>query len=140
MGGDRISRALSQELSRLGVQVLETQELADAQTLGGTELRREPSSSTMRNFPEEVGRFVRLVRLEGQCPLYVLTDSTDPTLVLNLLDIGANDVFGPTHEFDLMAARVNHAIRNQARQGSSGRRALGQDNSQPPSRSSPSWI
>jgi hypothetical protein len=46
----------------------------------------------------------------------VLTDSTDPTLVLNLLDIGANDVFGPTHEFDLMAARLNHAIRNQARQ------------------------
>jgi hypothetical protein len=42
------------------------------------------------------------------------------------LDIGANDVFGPTHEFDLMAARLNHAIRNQARLASAGTGNSGQ--------------
>ncbi len=66
------------------------------------------------------------MRLDGNVPLYVLTDSTDPTLVLNLLDIGANDVFGPTHEFDLMAARLNHAIRSQARQAAPGQAGSGQ--------------
>jgi len=125
VGKERISRALSQELSRLGCQVLETSDLPDAQTL----IERSPPGAIVidhADFPEEVGHFVRLVRLEGSVPLYVLTDSTDPTLVLNLLDIGANDVFGPTHEFDLMAARLNHAIRNQARLGMNGRAKTGQ--------------
>jgi CheY-like chemotaxis protein len=125
VGRERISRALSQELSRLGVQVIETDDLADAQGM----VERSPPGAVVidhTEFPEEVGRFVRLVRLEGSVPLFVLTDSTDPTLVLNLLDIGANDVFGPTHEFDLMAARLNHAIRNQTRQAANGRRAPGQ--------------
>jgi CheY-like chemotaxis protein len=125
VGGERISRALSKELSRLGCQVVETQDLADAQTLA----QRSPPGAIVidhAEFPEEVGRFVRIVRLDGNIPLYVLTDSTDPTLVLNLLDIGANDVFGPTHEFDLMAARLNHAIRSQARQATTGQAGSGQ--------------
>ncbi len=119
VGGERISRALSQELARLACQVVETADLVDAQTL----VERSPPGAIVidhAEFPEEVGQFVRVVRLDGSVPLFVLTDSTDPTLVLNLLDIGANDVFGPTHEFDLMAARLNHAIRNQARQAPSG--------------------
>jgi len=45
---------------------------------------------------------------------------------LNLLDIGANDVFGPTHEFDLMAARLNHAIRNQAKLAPAAQSGTGQ--------------
>jgi DNA-binding response OmpR family regulator len=125
VGGDRISRALSQELSRLGVEVVEIQALSDARRF----VEETPPGAIVidqAEFPEEVGRFVRLVRLEGACPLYVLTDSMDPTLVLNLLDIGANDVFGPTHEFDLMAARLNHAIRNQARQENQGSAVPGQ--------------
>jgi len=114
VGEERIARALSQELSRLGLQVIETQDLADAQTL----IERSPPGAVVidhTDFLDDVHNFVRLTRLDGNLPVYVLTDSTDPTLVLNLLDIGANDVFGPTHEFDLMAARLNHAIRNQGR-------------------------
>ena len=125
VGGERISRALSQELSRLGCKVVETADLVDAQTLA----ERSPPGAIVidhADFPDEVGQFVRVVRLDGNVPLFVLTDSTDPTLVLNLLDIGANDVFGPTHEFDLMAARLNHAIRSQARQASTGTAGSGQ--------------
>lgn len=125
VGGDRIFRALSQELSRLGVQVVEERGLADA----GKYVEESPPGAIVidqAEFPEDVGRFVRLVRLEGAYPLFVLTDSTDPTLVLNLLDIGANDVFGPTHEFDLMAARLNHAIRNQAKREAPGGAPPGQ--------------
>ncbi len=125
VGGDRISRALAQELSRLGCQVVETADLVDAQTLA----ERSPPGAIVidhADFPDEVGQFVRVVRLDGNVPLFVLTDSTDPTLVLNLLDIGANDVFGPTHEFDLMAARLNHAIRSQSRQASTAQSGSGQ--------------
>lgn len=125
VGGDRISRALSPELSRLAVQIEESRDLVDAQTMA----EQTPPGAIVvdhAEFPDEVDRFVRMIRLDGGVPLYVLTDSKDPTLVLNLLDIGANDVFGPTHEFDLMAARLNHAIRNQAKQTQSGRGTSGQ--------------
>jgi DNA-binding response OmpR family regulator len=125
VGRERISRALSGELTRLGCKVVETDDLADAQAM----VERSPPGAVVidqAEFPEEVGRFVRIVRLDGNVLLYVLTDSTDPTLVLNLLDIGANDVFGPTHEFDLMAARLNHAIRSLARQMGPGRGGSGQ--------------
>ncbi len=125
VGKERINRALSGELTRLGCKVVETEDLADAQAM----VERSPPGAIVidhAEYGEEVGRFVRIVRLDGNVLLYVLTDSTDPTLVLNLLDIGANDVFGPTHEFDLMAARLNHAIRSLARQAGPGRGGSGQ--------------
>lgn len=124
VGRERISRALAQGLSRLGCQVIPTSDLVQAQFLA----ERSPPGAIVldqEEFPEEAERFVRLVRLDGSVPLYVVTDSTDPTLVLNLLDIGADDVFGPPHEFDLMAARLNHAVRSRARQ-TSGRDGAGQ--------------
>lgn len=124
VGKERISRALSPELTRLGCKVVETDDLTEAQAMA----ERSPPGAIVidhAEFADEVGRFVRIVRLDGNVLLFVLTDSTDPTLVLNLLDIGANDVFGPTHEFDLMAARLNHAIRSVARQVGPGRGGSG---------------
>jgi hypothetical protein len=46
--------------------------------------------------------------------------------VLNLLDIGVDDVFGPPHDFDLVAARVNRAIRSRRRHTVPGAAAPGQ--------------
>lgn len=74
-------------------------------------------------FGPEVGRFARVAKLGGNALLFVLTDSTDPALVLNLLDVGVDDVFGPPHDFDLIAARINRAMRSRATRAPTGTEA-----------------
>jgi hypothetical protein len=97
----------------MGCQVLTTEDLSDAQTLAQ---RRPPGAIVLDRdeFPGEVDRFSRVVKLDTPSLLFALTDATDPSMALNLLDIGVDDVFGPPHEFDLMAARINRAIRSRA--------------------------
>ncbi len=125
VGDERIERALAPALSRVGREVLVTGDLADAQTL--TE-RRPPAAIVVDHdhFPGQVDKFSRVTKLGGAVLLFVLTDSSDPSLVLNLLDVGVDDVFGPPHEFDLVAARINRAIRSRSQVGAAERPAAGQ--------------
>lgn len=114
VGGHRLSSQLGPELTGAGCQTVSTSELADAQTLAE---RRPPGAIVLdfEEFPPEGGHFAQLVRAAGPSFLFVLTDSTDPALVLKLLDIGVDDVFGPPHDFRLLAARINRAIRSKAK-------------------------
>ena len=114
VGGDRIDRALTPALGRVGREVITTDDLADAQTIAE---RRPPAAIVIdhEEFPTQVDKFSRVTKLGGAALLFVLTDSTDPSLVLNLLDVGVDDVFGPPHDFDLVAARINRAIRSRSR-------------------------
>jgi hypothetical protein len=79
--------------------------------------RRPPAAIVIDHdaFPTQVDKFTRVLKLDGNSLLFVLTDSSDPALVLNLLDVGVDDVFGPPHDFNLVAARVNRAIRSRSR-------------------------
>ncbi len=112
VGGERISRALAPGLARVACQTVLAEDLADAQTLAE---RQAPGAIILdhEEFPTQVERFARMATLDGSALLFVLTDSTDPSLVLNFLDIGVDDVFGPPHHFDLIAARVDRAIRSR---------------------------
>jgi DNA-binding response OmpR family regulator len=114
VGADRIDRALTPALGRVGREVITTDDLADAQTIAE---RRPPAAIVIdhEQFPTQVDKFSRVTKLGGAALLFVLTDSTDPSLVLNLLDVGVDDVFGPPHDFDLVAARINRAIRSRSR-------------------------
>ncbi len=125
VGGERISRALVQGLTRVGCQPVVTEELADAQTMAE---RRAPGAIILDRevFPSQVERFTRVAKLDTDSLFFVLTDSTDPSLVLNLLDIGVDDVFVPPHDFELMSARVNRAIRSRAKHRPGGRGGAGQ--------------
>lgn len=125
VGDERIERSLGPALSRVGREVLVSGDLADAQTL--TE-RRPPAAIVVDHdhFPGQVDKFSRVTKLGASVLLFVLTDSSDPSLVLNLLDVGVDDVFGPPHEFDLVAARINRAIRSRSRVGAAERPAAGQ--------------
>lgn len=113
VGGDRVSRALTPALARLGATALPAHDVASAQRLVD---EHGPSAIVMDHaiFGSEVDRFGRVVKLGSPTPLFVLTDSTDPALVLNLLDVGVDDVFGPPHDFDLIAARINRGMRSHA--------------------------
>lgn len=114
VGAERIDRALTPALGRVGREVITTDDLADAQTIAE---RRPPAAIVIdhEQFPTQVDKFSRVTKLGGAALLFVLTDSTDPSLVLNLLDVGVDDVFGPPHDFDLVAARINRAIRSRSR-------------------------
>lgn len=114
VGAERIDRALTPALGRVGREVITTDDLADAQTIAE---RRPPAAIVLdhEQFPTQVDKFSRVTKLGGAALLFVLTDSTDPSLVLNLLDVGVDDVFGPPHDFDLVAARINRAIRSRSR-------------------------
>jgi len=126
VGGERVGRALAPALARVGRESLVSNGLADAQTVVQ---RREPTAILIdREVLEDgVDRFIRVAKLGADPLVFVLTDSTDPALVLNLLDVGADDVFGPPHDFDLVAARVNRAIRSRSRT----RRARGSGDDHP---------
>lgn len=55
----------------------------------------------------DLTRVCRMLRVDRRVLLFVLTDEADPALVLNLPDLGVDDVFGPPHDFDLVAARIH---------------------------------
>ncbi|MGE0159672.1 MAG: DUF4388 domain-containing protein [Gemmatimonadales bacterium] len=115
VGSDRIVRALSPAFERVACEVKTVDDL----TLAQTTIEREPPAATVVDhqiFGDAVSKFSRIVKLGGRSLLFVLTDSADPVLVLNLLDIGVDDVFGPPHDFDLVAARISRAIRSRPRE------------------------
>lgn len=122
IGGERIERALTPALLRVGRDVVTTNDLSDAQAMIE---RRAPAAIVVDHteFPAQIDKFTRVTKLGTPTLLFVLGDSTDPSLVLNLLDVGADDVFGPPHDFDLVAARINRAIRSQTRRGTADRPA-----------------
>ena len=114
VGGDRISAALTPPLNRVGCQGLFTKDPNDALTL----VERQPPGALVIDhsaFPTQVELLARVAKLDSTALLFVLTDSTDPALVLKLLAMGVDDVFGPPHDVGVMAERVNRAIRGRAR-------------------------
>ncbi len=125
LGSDRIGRALVPALSRIGRETLLTSDLADAQTL----IERRPPAAIVvdhDHLPGQVDQFTRVTKLGGAVLLFVVSDSSDPSLVLNLLDVGVDDVFAPPHDFDLVAARINRAVRSRAHGGRTLRPSAGE--------------
>lgn len=117
-GGDRVLRTLSARLRRMGCRTLDTGDLDDAATLVE---RGAPAAVVVDDdvFRDGTAAFCRRAK-EAPVLIYVLTDSADASRTLALLDAGADDVFSPPHDFDLVAARVSRAVRARARGRSEG--------------------
>lgn len=113
VGGERIARALSPALSRVGSAVVHVQSGADAQT-SIQEVRPDAVVIDHEAFGADLEKISRVLRQDRSTLVFVLSDDADPALVLNLLDIGIDDVFGPPHDFDLVAARILRAMRARA--------------------------
>ena len=108
----RLERALEGPLKRLGIEARFAQTLDQAQsaleamTHGAIVLDHQ-------DLEDGIHRFARVSKLDGRMLLFVVSDSKDPTLVLNLLDAGVDDVFVPPHDFELIGARVKRALRSR---------------------------
>ena len=114
VGGAALVEALTSRLARAGCVPVATDDLADAQTMAQ---RRPPAAVVVEHdrFPGQVAAFSRVARLDTSLLLYVVTASPDPGLTLSLLDAGAEDVFTPPHDFDVITARITRALRASAR-------------------------
>jgi DNA-binding response OmpR family regulator len=114
VGAERIERVLAPALKRVGRDAFAAPTLAEAQTLVE---RRMPAALVIDGdeFSRDVAKFSRVTKLDGSALIFVLTDSSDPSRAMNLLEGGIDDVFTPPHDFDLISARVNRAVRARAR-------------------------
>lgn len=114
VGGERLERALAPSLGRVGRESFTTDTLAEAQALME---RHMPAALVIdgAEFPREVEKFSRVTKLDGSALIFVLTDVADPAIAMSLLEVGIDDVFTPPHDYDLIAARVNRAVRSRAR-------------------------
>lgn len=114
VGGPDLVEALTPRLGRAGCVPVSTDDLADAQTMAQ---RRPPAAVVVEHdrFPGQVAAFSRVARLDTPLLLYVVTAASDPGLTLSLLDAGAEDVFTPPHDFDVITARITRGLRAAAR-------------------------
>lgn len=112
IGSERLSRALVPALGRVGV---DASLVADGVEAQANIEAVDPHAIIIDHqaVEPEVERVCRIMSMD-QALVFVLTDDSDPALVLNLLDVGVDDVFAPPHDFDLMAARVLRGIRARA--------------------------
>ncbi|MEQ9568653.1 MAG: DUF4388 domain-containing protein, partial [Longimicrobiales bacterium] len=112
-GGERVLRTHSGRLRRMGCRTLDADDLDDAATHVD---RGAPAAVVVDDdvFRDDTGAFCRATN-EAPVLVYVLTDSADPSRTLALLDAGADDVFSPPHDFDLVAARISRAVRARSR-------------------------
>lgn len=113
VGGERIGRALGPALERVGGEVITAGDVSGAQS-AVEETRPNAIVVDHGALAKEVERVCRVLRVDRNALLFVLTDGTDPALVLNLLDLGVDDVFGPPHDFDVISARIHRALRARA--------------------------
>jgi CheY-like chemotaxis protein len=113
VGGERVSRVLAPALGRGGCEVVLIADGAEAQSRI-EEVRPHAVIIDHQAFGSALEKICRVLRMDRSTLVFVLTDESDPALVLNLLDVGVDDVFGPPHDFDLIAARVQRSIRSHA--------------------------
>lgn len=115
VGGNKVERALTPALTRIGCEVTRVADMASAQA-AAQEVRPDAVVVDHGELGADAERVCRVLRVDRSALIFVMTDTSDPALVLNLLDIGVDDVFGPPHDFEVMAARIQRAIRARAAQ------------------------
>jgi hypothetical protein len=114
VGESRLGPRLAPRLRRMGCRTVAARDLDDARVMVE---RRAPAAvvvgdESLGDSPSALGA----LGSEGEGALvYVVTEAAEPSRTLALLDAGADDVFGPPHDFDLVAARISRAVRARPR-------------------------
>ena len=118
VGGTRIDRTLAARLRRLGCRTIDATDVRDARTVVD---RRAPAALVLDDdaLQGDVAAFCRDLR-DDDVLVFVLCDTVEAARTLALLDAGADDVFAPPHDFDVVSARISRAIRTRARAGAGG--------------------
>ncbi len=109
------TRQLAAHLRRDGYSIVTIRGLSEAQHLYE---RRRPDVIVLDydGAPDRAIQFGRFVHQDGTTLLYAFTTSTKPSLVLNLLESGFDDVFTPPFNYGLISARIGKALAAKAKQ------------------------
>lgn len=104
------------KLRRCGFQTVHVDDLVEAQKMCE---RQAPAAILVHreSFPEKILRSSRLFKLNSNVLLYAFTTDTSPTITLDLLDAGFDDVFTQPFDFDIISARLTKSVRSMAGRG-----------------------
>jgi DNA-binding response OmpR family regulator len=109
-----VARDVSASFGRLGLRVVHKRSMADARPY----CEQLPPSAVMVDFAAlgmEATRLAVVLRLIPGLLMYALVDAADPSLTLDLIDMGFDDVLAPPHDFGIISARVTRSVRQAKR-------------------------
>ena len=109
-----MARDLSASFGRLGLRVVHKRSMADARPY----CEQLPPSAVIVDFAAlgmEAARLSVVLRLIPGLLMYALVDAVDPSVTLDLIDMGFDDVLPPPHDFGIISARVTRSVRQAKR-------------------------
>jgi DNA-binding response OmpR family regulator len=111
---DDISRQFTTRLTRAGFNTLHVKGMDEAKHLCD---RHPPVAIIIDHecYPRQIFQASNLFKLDTAVLLYAFARRNDPSLTLDLLDAGFDDVFIPPYDFDVIAARISKSLRGLSR-------------------------
>ncbi len=100
------------ELKRHGFRTVEIPDIAEVRHL----YERQHPDAVLVNYDSspalalELGRLVMQDSMGAGVALFALTASADPSLIMNLIESGFNDVFAPPFSNDVIVARISKTL------------------------------
>lgn len=111
---DEMATQFSSRLGRLGFHTLGLKDLVEAQRLCE---RRAPVAVLIDrdSYAEQTPHAARVLKLSSSVLIYAFTAENDPSLTLDLLDAGCDDVLSPPYNYDVITARLSKSISTLTR-------------------------
>lgn len=109
-----VARDLSASFGRLGLRVVHKRSMADARPY----CEQLPPSAVIVDFAAlgmEAARLSVVLRLIPSLLMYGLVDAADPSVTLDLIDMGFDDVLAAPHDFGIISARITRSVRQAKR-------------------------
>lgn len=111
---DDLVRDVATRFGRQGLHVVPKRNMADARPFCET----SAPAAVVVDFATlgmEAARLSVVLRLIPNILLYALVEANDPSITLDLIDAGFDDVLAPPLDFDVVAARISRATRSARR-------------------------
>ncbi|MCZ6767287.1 MAG: DUF4388 domain-containing protein [bacterium] len=107
---DSLTKKFESHLSASGFSTFIVDDLAEAHDLCK---RQTPAALLIHreSFPDEISHAIRFFKLNSAVLLYAITKTSDSSVILDLLDMGFDDVFSHPYDFEIIAARISKSVR-----------------------------
>lgn len=109
-----VARDLSASFGRLGLRLVHKRTMEEARPY----CEQLPPAAVIVDFAAlgmEAARLSVVLRLIPGLLMYALVEAVDPSITLDLIDMGFDDVLPPPHDFGIMSARITRSARQARR-------------------------
>jgi DNA-binding response OmpR family regulator len=113
---DEMHEHFVSRLNRAGFHTVQIRSMEEAKQLCD---RHPPAAIVIDRecFPQKIMQASGMFKLNGIVLLYAYTRDPEPSLTLDLLDAGYDDVFAQPHDYDVITARISKSLRGLMRKG-----------------------